>query len=79
MALRVALVIAHETGHRIGAISQLRWSDVDMEHETIRWRGEHEKTGYEHRTPVTAEVLQVLEEARVRVALPEAEVRLRPH
>ena len=27
---RVALVLAHETGHRIGAIRQLRWSDVDM-------------------------------------------------
>ena len=63
---RVALVIAHETGHRIGAIRQLRWSDIDMEGKIIRWRGEHEKTGYEHRTPVTAEVLAVLEEARRR-------------
>jgi len=63
---RVALVIAHETGHRIGASRQLRWSDVDVEGKTIRWRGEHEKTGYAHRTPATAEVLQVLEEARKR-------------
>ena len=54
---RVALVIAHETGHRIGAIRQLRWSDIDMERRTIRWRAEHEKTGHEHRTPVTAEAL----------------------
>ena len=54
---RVALVIAHETGHRIGAIRQLRWSDIDMEGRTIRWRAEHEKTGHEHRTPVTAEAL----------------------
>ncbi len=61
---RVALVIAHETGHRIGAVRQLRWSDIDVERRTIRWRGEHEKTGYEHRTPVTDEVLAVLEEAR---------------
>ena len=61
---RVALVIAHETGHRIGAVRQLRWSDIDMERRTIRWRGEHEKTGYEHRTPVTDEVLAVLEEAQ---------------
>ncbi len=61
---RVALVIAHETGHRIGAIRQLRWSDVDLEGGVIRWRGEHEKTGYEHRTPVTTEALAVLEEAR---------------
>ena len=61
---RVALVIAHETGHRIGAIRKLRWSDVDMEAGVIRWRAEHEKTGYEHRTPVTADTLTVLEEAR---------------
>ena len=63
---RVALVVAHETGHRIGAVRQLRWTDIDMERRTIRWRGEHEKTGYEHRTPVTAEVLAVLQEARRR-------------
>ena len=49
---RIALVIAHETGHRIGAIRKLRWSDIDMEQGLIRWRAEHEKTGYEHRTPV---------------------------
>ena len=63
---RVALVIAHETGHRIGAIRQLRWSDIDIEGRTIRWRAEHEKTGYEHRTPVTAEALAVLEETQRR-------------
>ena len=63
---RVALVIAHETGHRIGAIRQLRWSDIDMERRTIRWRAEHEKTGHEHQTPVTAEALDALEEARRR-------------
>ncbi|MDE0249062.1 MAG: site-specific integrase [Gammaproteobacteria bacterium] len=61
---RVALVIAHETGHRIGAIRKLRWSDIDMEGGLIRWRAEHEKSGYEHRTPVTADTLAVLEEAR---------------
>ena len=61
---RVALVLAHETGHRIGAIRQLRWSDIDLEAGVIRWCAEHEKTGYEHRTPVTAEALAVLEKAR---------------
>ena len=63
---RVALVLAHETGHRIGAIRQLRWCDIDLDARTIRWRGEHEKTGYEHRTPVTAMAQAVLEEARRR-------------
>ncbi|MDE0074688.1 MAG: site-specific integrase [Gammaproteobacteria bacterium] len=63
---RVALVLAHETGHRIGAIRQLRWSDIDMEMKTVRWRGEHDKSGYEHITPLTDEALAVLEEARRR-------------
>ena len=63
---RVALVVAHETGHRIGAIRQLRWSDIDMEGGVVRWRAEHEKSGYEHRTPVTAEALAVFQEARKR-------------
>ena len=60
----VALVLAHETGHRIGAIRKLRWSDIDIEGRTIRWRAEHEKTGYEHRTPLTDEAISVIEEAR---------------
>ena len=59
----VALVLAHETGHRIGAIRKLRWSDIDIEGRTIRWRAEHEKTGYEHRTPATDEAIAALEEA----------------
>ena len=62
----VALVLAHETGHRIGAIRHLRWLDIDFEDRTIRWRAEHEKTGYEHYTPVTAEALAALEEAQRR-------------
>ena len=64
---RVALVLAHETGHRIGAIRKLRWSDIDFEDRTILWRAEHEKTGYEHRTPVTDEAITALEEARRHV------------
>ena len=63
---RVALVLAHETGHRIGAIRQLRWTDIDIEGGVVRWRAEHEKSGYEHLTPVTAEALAVLELARRR-------------
>ena len=63
---RVALVVAHETGHRIGAIRQIRWSDIDMEGGVVRWRAEHDKSGYEHRTPVTAEAIAALEEARKR-------------
>ena len=61
---RVALVLAHETGHRIGAIRQLRWCDIDMGAGVIRWRSKHDKSGFEHRTPVTDDALSVLEEAR---------------
>ncbi len=63
---RVALVLAHETGHRIGAIRKLQWSDIDIEGRTILWRAEHEKTGYEHTTPLTDEAIAVIEEARER-------------
>ena len=62
----VALVLAHETGHRIGAIRKLRWFDIDFEGRTIRWRAEHEKTGYEHWTPLTDEAIAALERARAR-------------
>ncbi|MCY3610080.1 MAG: tyrosine-type recombinase/integrase, partial [Gemmatimonadetes bacterium] len=61
---RVALVLAHETGHRIGAIRQLRWLDIDFEGRAILWRAEHDKSGHEHVTPVTGEALEVLEETR---------------
>ena len=60
----VALVLAHETGHRIGAIRQLRWCDIDFEGRTILWRAEHDKSGYEHVTPVTDEALDTLTEVR---------------
>ena len=63
---QTALVLAHETGHRIGAIRALRWSDVDLEEGTVRWRAEHEKNGYEHETPLTEEAIAALEEARRR-------------
>jgi integrase len=49
---RLALVLAYKTGHRIGAIRQLRWSDVDFEREVIRWRLQHDKIGREHETPM---------------------------
>ena len=63
---RVALVLAHETGHRIGAIRNLLWSDLDLEGGLISWRAECEKTGYAHSTPMNDAARRALDEARRR-------------
>jgi len=62
----VALVLAHETGHRIGAINKLLWSDVDLEDSQIHWRAENEKTGRAQVTPVTRTAREAPEFARRR-------------
>src|SRR6185437_6653188 len=49
----LALVLAHETGHRISAIRALRWSDVDLKEARVRWRAETDKIEFEHKTPLT--------------------------
>jgi integrase len=64
----VALTLAHETGHRIGAIRHLRWSDLDLVGGFVRWRGESDKSGREHRTPLTPEAVAAFE--RVQHANP---------
>lgn len=60
----LALVLAHETGHRIGSIALLRWSDVDLGGRTIRWRGENDRIGFEHETPITDDAVAALDAAR---------------
>ena len=61
---RVALVLAHETGHRVGAVRKLRWLDVDLEEKLLCWRGKHDKIGFEHETPLTEAGEMALQEAR---------------
>lgn len=62
--LRLALVLAHETGHRIGAVRLLLWSDVNWEDGKIRWRCETDKIRWEHTTPISVTALEALAEAR---------------
>ena len=62
--LVLALVVAHETGHRIGAIRTLQWSDIDFDKGAIRWRAENDKIGFEHTQLVSAECLSALRDAR---------------
>ena len=51
--LELALILANETGHLLGALRHLRWSDVDLDAGRIRWRAEHDKIGFEHATPIS--------------------------
>ena len=62
----VALVLAHETGHRIGAIRQLSWDDVDLEVREITWPESTEKNGYAHTTAITPDAVTALKRARER-------------
>lgn len=61
---RLALVLARETGHRIGAIRQLRWSDVNLEAGRMVWRGECDKIGMEHGTILSEEAGLEIRSAR---------------
>ncbi|HSM16659.1 MAG TPA: tyrosine-type recombinase/integrase [Gemmatimonadales bacterium] len=64
----LALVLANETGHRISAIRQLRWSDVDLKTGRIHWRAAHDKTGFDHVTPISQELADGLAHARRQAA-----------
>jgi len=50
--METLLVVANATGHRINSIRLLRCSDIDYSANTIRWRGEQDKIGHEHVTPL---------------------------
>ncbi len=66
----LALVLAHETGHRISAIRRLRWSDVDLAACLVRWRAETDKTRKNHFTPLTecaAKALRGAQEQRAAI------------
>ncbi|MGE0440840.1 MAG: tyrosine-type recombinase/integrase [Gemmatimonadales bacterium] len=56
----LAIVLAHETGHRIGSILRVRWSDIDLDRSMVRWRGENDKVGHEHSTPLTSTAADAL-------------------
>jgi integrase len=58
--------VAWYTGHRAGAIRQLRWTDVDLDARTIRWRAEADKVGFEHRTPMHSDLVDLLEREQQR-------------
>ncbi len=61
---RLALIVAHETGHRIGAVRLLRWADIDLDRQLVQWRGDNDKIGYEHETWLTPTAGEALQTAR---------------
>ena len=62
--LKLGLVVAEGTGRRISAWRNLVWDDVDFEAGAIRWRKEHDKSGYEQSVPMSEAVRDALLEAR---------------
>ena len=60
----LALVLAHETGARIGSIRKLKWTDIELQSQEIHWRKENDKIGFERTTPLTPEAVEALRKAR---------------
>lgn len=72
--METMLIVANETGHRINPVRLLRWADVDFQASKIRWRGEQDKIGHEHVTPmVEAARVALLAERRRRATIGESD------
>jgi len=67
-AMETVLILADSTGHRINSIRMLRWSDIDFQANTIRWRGDQDKIGHEHVTPMVQTARNALLKERRRRA-----------
>lgn len=73
-AMESLLIRADSTGHRINSIRMLRWSAIDFQANTIRWRGDQDKIGHEHVTPmVQAARSALLGELRRRGTIGDSE------
>jgi integrase len=59
----LALILGRYTISRNSSVRHLRWSDVDLEAGTVRWRGEHDKTGREVVVPLAEEAIEALRRA----------------
>lgn len=63
-----ALILCHETGHRINSVRQLSWADVDLDRRVLQWRAETDKSGKAHETPLTEAGVAALVASRRRSA-----------
>jgi integrase len=64
--LALALAIQREQRRRNSAVRQLRWSDIDLEAQTVRWRPEHDKRGKGNVTPLSNRAADELRKAPSR-------------
>ena len=56
----VALVLVHETGHRIQSVRCLRWRDVDFHKDLIAWPAEYDKQRKGYLTPLSVAARKIL-------------------
>jgi integrase len=64
--LGLALVVQREQRRRNSAVRQLRWSDIDLEEQSVRWRPEHDKRGRGNVTPLSVRAAEALKKAPSR-------------
>jgi integrase len=67
LKVELALILAEATGRRLGAIRQLRWEDVDLTRNSIRWRAEADKKGKEWVIPITQQMRDEVRSFRVKL------------
>ena len=72
--MQTLLVVSNATAHRINSIRLLRWADIDFQANTIRWRGDQDKIGHEHVTPLVEPArAAALKERRRRSTIGESD------
>lgn len=62
----LALQLGRSTVSRNSSVRHLRWSDIDLEEGTVRWRGEHDKAGRDVVVPLLPEAVEALRRVPVR-------------
>jgi integrase len=65
--LELALVLAEDTGRRIGSIRRLRWSDISYDPPAILWRAEFDKRHREQLIPLPDSLAAEIRAARARL------------
>ncbi len=67
---RLAMILGRGTISRNGSVRFLKWTDIDFERRTIRWRGEYQKDtrsrGEDRFIPLSEDMVRALREAEVQ-------------